>query len=115
MDETCIIQKWISKREYLFRMFGEFRPTYGGVKVQESRMRENFMYGLKRGQGKRSDGRLERDTLLKEEKHLGSHDLYTTAPLSYSTAVLKRRSGNRDHHMTSRPMGSCAVETHRLL
>ena len=87
MDETCIIQKWISKREYLFRMFGEFRPTYGGVKVQESRMRENFMYGLKRGQGKRSDGRLERDTLLKEEKHLGSHDLYTTAPLSYSTGL----------------------------
>ena len=85
MDETCIIQKWISKRVYLFRMFGESRPTYGGVKVQESRMRENFMYGLRRGQGKRSDGRLERDTRLKEEKHLGSHDLYTTAPLSYST------------------------------
>ncbi|MCL5020550.1 MAG: hypothetical protein M1339_02570, partial [Bacteroidetes bacterium] len=59
----------------------------GGVKVQESRMRENFMYGLRRGQGKRSDGRLERDTLLKEEKHLGSHDLYTTAPLSYSTTT----------------------------
>ncbi len=87
MDETCIIQKWISKRVYLYRMFGEFRPTYGEVKVQESRMRENFMYGLTRGQGKRSDGRLERDTLLKEEKHFGSHDLYTTAPLSYSTTT----------------------------
>ncbi len=98
MDETCIIrQRWINKHAHFVRNFGEFRPTYGGVKVQESRMRENFMYGLKRGQGKRSDGRLERDTRSKEEKHLGSHDLYTTAPLSYSTTkfvVLKcARSG----------------------
>ncbi len=50
-------------------------------------MRENLTYGLRRGQGKRSDGRLEQDTRLKEEKHLGSHDLYTTAPLSYSTTT----------------------------
>ena len=68
MDETCIIQRWISKRVYLFRMFGESRPTYGGVKVQESRMRENFMYGLTRGQRKRSDGQLERDTRSSRSK-----------------------------------------------
>ena len=70
MDETCIVRLWrTTKHVSVSRKFGEFRPAYGGVKVQESRMRENFMYGLTRRQEKRSDGRLERDTRPKGEKH----------------------------------------------
>ena len=47
---ACIIhRRWISKLVHFVRNFGESRPAYDGVKVQESRMRENIMYGLTSG------------------------------------------------------------------
>ena len=102
MDETCIIQRWINKRVYLFRKFGEFRPTSGGVKVQESRMRvedsdrvsglwrENLSAfgGLRRGQGKQSDVRLpECPVREKERNSMGLQSLNITALMSYSTII----------------------------
>ncbi len=90
MDETCIIEKWIRKRVHMFRTFGKFRPTYDWGKVQEDRMIENFMYGQRRGQGKRSNSPPERDAHAKEERQVSSHDLYTIALLSYSTTTLLR-------------------------
>jgi len=47
-------------------------------------------HDLTTDQGSRSDGRLGRDTISKEEKHLGTHGMCTTTLLSYSTSANPR-------------------------
>ena len=60
-----------SYQAYKFRKLGVSSLNNNiGICTQESRMRENLTYGLRRVQGKHVDDTLERDTRPKGEKQL---------------------------------------------